>query len=125
MYFELEQPVCETTGKPCENIFVCRGYRQKGMAKYFCQSTVIQRKNGLWEPTAWVTDRPPRGYHIEGMRFLLGRFGRISGTFETRLLRAYRRMFRGHYELVELETKVKEYNGRDISFTYVEFKKEK
>ena len=103
-------------------MFIMRGYAAKGDSKYFGVSTVQMRDDGMWEPTAWQTSgHAPKGYEVEGIEYLLDMGLRVSGTFETRRLPAFKRMFKRRFDLQPLKEFKKEYNGKLIDFIYVEF----
>jgi hypothetical protein len=122
MYIEIEYPKCETTQKTCDNIFILRGYTDKNKSKYFASTTVILRKDDLWEPTAWITTgKAPKGYQIDAIQYLINSGYRVSGTFETVKLKAYKRYFKKAFDLKTVREKIKLYNGIQIDFTYVEF----
>ena len=132
MHFNIEKSICLTTGELCQHQFVMRGYVNKGDGRYFGVCTVIERGNGLWEPTAWQVNpptnkkglevRPPNDYAIQGTKFLMSLGYRVSGTFELHRLKAYKRMFRGFFTLVLIKNIDKTYNGKVLHFAYVEFK---
>jgi len=123
VYFNCEPAICQTTGELCPHQFVMRGYADKNHARYYGVVTVIERENGLWEPTGWMTNNhAPKDYHIQGIKYLMSIGYRVSGTFEKHRLNAYRRMFKSHFDLVEIEDRTKTYNGKELKFTYVEFK---
>lgn len=103
--------------------YIYRLYPEYGTLRYVFAMPISYRGNGEWEAHAWnsltkLWPEAPLSVFPEILlwiyRELKARekmFLKLTGTFEIDRLKAYRRLFRKHIELVELRQVSKVYNG--------------
>ena len=122
MFFNIEPAICQTRKELCPHQFVMRGYADENQSRNFGVSTVIERGNGLWEITGFVTtNHAPAGYYEAGLNYLISKGYSLSASIEKHRLSAYERKLKGKFELRKIKEGTKQYNGQKLYFWYVEF----
>lgn len=114
--------------------YIYRTYPAKGTLRYVFSMPISYRGNGEWEAHAWnpiakLWPEAPNWAHADTLLWLHaelkkveGRFVKLTGTFEIDRLKAYRRMFRKHFELHVLRGVEKYFNGALFKGAVVEIR---
>ena len=119
----LEENTCYT--------YIYRLYKERGTLRYVFAMPISYRGNGEWEAHAWnsltkLWPEAPLSVFPEILLWIYNElkarekmFLKLTGTFEIDRLKAYRRLFRKHIELVELRQVSKVYNGSELNAVVV------
>ena len=114
-----------------EKTYIYRLYPEYGTLRYIFAMPISYRGNGEWEAHAWnsltkLWPEAPLSVFPEILLWIYNElkarekmFLRLTGTFEIDRLKAYRRLFRKHIELVELRQVSKVYNGATLNAVVV------
>ena len=114
-----------------EKTYIYRLYPEYGTLRYIFAMPISYRGNGEWEAHAWnsltkLWPEAPLSVFPEILLWIYNElkarekmFLKLTGTFEIDRLKAYRRLFRKHIELVELRQVSKVYNGSELNAVVV------